>query len=248
MQPCWVRRRLPAECGLIKRSDDTVVNEHLVRNFAQRSLTTRVSMATAVVVPAGAKGARYEGYGRTGELLAFQACDYLHRGALCAEPDTTGKGAGDPEGERVLPQRFSWRWTVSLVIDCPAIVEAARAIRLPALSRSPVILSAIHVSTASCRSGAAKQRDATQHIARVLLEQSCQLLRDAVGQRAFDGLRCFAETTLEHLLAGGHAHRFAFGLSCEPDQLPDQDRSLLRNEPTAQESLTMHPELEGAVP
>ena len=53
---------------------------------------------------------------------------------------------------------------------------------------------------ASRRSEAATQRDAqslTQRIARVLLEQVCQLLRDAVGQRAFDGLRCFAEATVE---------------------------------------------------
>jgi hypothetical protein len=48
-----------------------------------------------------------------------------------------------------------------------------------------------------------------------------------VGQRALDGLPCFAEATVEHLLDGDHAHRFALGLSCEPDQLPNQDRSFL---------------------
>jgi hypothetical protein len=47
----------------------------------------------------------------------------------------------------------------------------------------------------------------TQRIALVAPEQLGKLIRDAVGQRALDGLRCFAETTVEHFLDGGDAHQ-----------------------------------------
>jgi hypothetical protein len=48
--------------------------------------------------------------------------------------------------------------------------------------------------------GSARRAISAPRIALVVPEQVCQLLADAVGQRALDGLRCFAEATVERLL------------------------------------------------
>jgi hypothetical protein len=54
-----------------------------------------------------------------------------------------------------------------------------------------------------------------KRVAHVAPKQVYQLLADAMGQRALDGLRSLAEVTVEHLLDG--AHRFALGLGGKPE-------------------------------
>jgi hypothetical protein len=70
-----------------------------------------------------------------------------------------------------------------------------------------------HVNAAS-GGKAARRNLGAKRVAHVVPKQVYQLLADAMGQRALDGLRSLAEVTVEHLLDG--AHRFALGLGGKP--------------------------------
>src|SRR5262249_27462418 len=93
----WRRGELTSRDGFLLKCgsiDDPAINEYVVRNFGQQSWLAALRSSCRLE-----QRGRYEDDGRRGELLAFQGSDYLHRGGLSAEPDTTGKGAGGAEGQ-----------------------------------------------------------------------------------------------------------------------------------------------------